>query len=74
MNWKTEAAVDLALALALTLWITAAHAEQVCQSVYNPMSGRWEYQCVERGGYDRSGPVCHQEYDPMNQVWVTVCN
>lgn len=52
-----------------------AFADQVCQSVYNPMTNQWEYQCVDRPD-DRyqAPPVCHQEYDPMNNRWVTVCN
>jgi len=55
--------------IVLALLALPASAEQVCSSVYNPMTGRWEYVCVE--GHV---PVCHQEYDAMNQVWVTVCN
>jgi len=26
MNWKTEAAIELAVAIALTFWISTAHA------------------------------------------------
>lgn len=46
-----------------------ASAAQVCTNVFNPMSGNWEYQCVQ--GHV---PQCHQEFDAMNMVWVTVCN
>ncbi len=63
----------IALILGLLLTV-AASADQVCTNVYNPHTNRWEYQCVERDDRDRSAPVCHQEYDAFNNVWVTVCN
>jgi hypothetical protein len=59
--------------LASALLASAANAEQVCQNVYNPLSNRWEYQCVERPARDPAPPRCRQEYDAMNNVWVTVC-
>jgi hypothetical protein len=60
--------------LLLALLAFPVAADQVCTSIYNAMTGQWEYQCVERPDDDRRQPVCHQEYDAMNQVWVTVCN
>lgn len=60
-------------ALALLL-AGSAMAEKVCSNVYNPYSGKWEYQCVDRDENDRRAPVCRQQYDPYNRVWVTVCD
>lgn len=68
-----------AFAAAVILLIVALFAlpalaqSKNCQNVYNPMSGKWEYVCVERDPGDHRAPVCRQEYDPMNRVWVTVC-
>lgn len=50
---------------------TAAYA--TCEDVYNPFSGQWEYQCTPQPSAPRP-PSCHQEFDPLNSRWVTVCN
>lgn len=54
--------------------VASAYGESRCQNVYNPMSGKWEYVCVERDRDDYRAPNCRQEYDPMNGRWVTVCD
>jgi hypothetical protein len=69
INMKTFIAV-----MATLFVVGAAYADKVCNNVYNPHSGKWEYQCVDRDDNDRRAPVCRQQYDPMNQVWVTVCD
>lgn len=65
-NWMI-----LALFLALP-----ANATKVCQSIFNPYTGKFELQCVDRGPPKPIGqpPICRQVYDAMNNVFVTVCD
>ncbi len=63
------------LFLALALLSLTASAEQVCSSQFNPMTGQYDWVCVERPS-QVSGPppVCHQQYDALTNTWHTVCS